>query len=140
MFRWGPKHRDLSGTHPTDIQQYFTLETLRTRSFSRDKMAPEPATGDIHQIGSLHSLPHAADRDPPVLSSSLSGIPMLLREDLSDGPDQPSMPATFTDHGALSAPSTHAVLSPAEMSAILLSLPTRQDMENIATRMVSFLR
>lgn len=64
----------------------------------------------------------------------VSEMPTLLRDQSPASPIQLSLLT-----GALSAPASHAILSPAEMSAILLSLLTRQDMETIAARLESTL-
>lgn len=101
----------------------------------RDGAAPLPAR---HQVGGFHSPSPAADRAPSPPRSSLSGIPALLRNEQPAHPLQLSLSAI--SHGEVSASAPHAVLSPAEMSAILLSLPMRQDMDNIAARLESPLR
>lgn len=128
-----------------DIRSFFPTATPCTRSASKNSMAPAstPAEGTAPaasqpQVG--QSCPYSEtpvrDKSPP--APSLLDFSELLRD------DPPASPGNMSDHdvcserGAAMTPAMCSILS--QMSAILLSLPIRQNMDNMVTRLDSSLR
>lgn len=138
---------DRRGHTTADIQSLFLAAVYRTRSVSRNSMAPASTPGEgvaptasQPQVG--HSLPCSqtpvrAESSP---ATSLSGFPELLWDEPPASPGSLSDHAVCSERGTAMTPATCSILSPAQMSVLLLSLPTRQDMENIVTRLDSSLR